>query len=90
MGRTHQVERVCRARNLRRPSWYSHLGHQESDPDDHVLLKRGPSCKIKDEDLLKGSEDDRDYSLFQGEEPRKAWAGLRTTNDIRTLPKKEQ
>lgn len=84
-GRSYGVERVCRAWEVPRSSFYAQRA--EFKPATRAG-KRGPKPKVSDPELLKLIRADLAASPFQGEGHRKVWARLKLVAGIRVSRKR--
>lgn len=79
-GKSYGIQRVCRAWELPRSSFYGRIARRLDSP---VLLKRGPKTPLTDDEVLALIRTDLETSTFIGEGHRKVWGRLRFVKDIK-------
>jgi len=79
-GKAYGVQRVCRAWEMPRSSFYSRQGRKTLPS---VLLKRGPKTPLTDDEVLALIRTDLETSPFIGEGHRKVWGRLRFVKGIK-------
>ena len=79
-GKAYGVQRVCRAWELPRSSFYGRIARKAVSP---VLLKRGPKTLLADDEVLALIKADLETSCFIGEGHRKVWGRLRFVQGIK-------
>ena len=79
-GKPYGVQRVCKAWEMPRSSFYSRKVRRH---ESIVPLKRGPKTLLSDDELLALIRDDLATSLFTGEGHRKVWGRIRFVKGIK-------
>jgi transposase InsO family protein len=88
-GRPYGVERVCRAWDVARSSFYAWRRRAGSEPRPATpCSRRGPKPPISDEALLAAIRADLARSPWTGEGHRKVWARLRVLDGLRVARKR--
>jgi transposase InsO family protein len=92
-GRRYGVQRVCRAWELARSSYYAWCADRDAGgghPSGSAsgTSKRGPAPAVSDTELLAAIRHDLERSPFTGEGHRKVWARLRIVDGIRVARKR--
>jgi putative transposase len=88
-GRVYGVERVCRAWDVARSSFYAWCRRSLGEPGTVVTRgRRGPKPTIPDEALLAAIRADLARSPWTGEGHRKVWARLRVLDGLRVARKR--
>jgi putative transposase len=88
-GRPYGVERVCRAWDVARSSFYAWRRHAGSGPRlAPSSSRRGPKPAIPDEALLAAIRADLRRSPWTGEGHRKVWARLRVLDGLHVARKR--
>lgn len=84
LGRPYGVQRVCRAWEQPRSSFYSARQAVQLGTVRPPAEKRGPKTVFPDQVLLELIKADLESSPFQGEGHRKVWARLRVRDGVRS------
>lgn len=84
-GKAYGVQRVCRAWEMPRSSFYSRQGRKTLPL---VLLKRGPKTPLTDDEVRVLIRTDLETSPFIGEGHRKVWGRLRFVKGIKVSRKR--
>ena len=87
-GTPYGVERVCKAWEQARSTFYDRQERAEKAAHGIKPGKRGPRPPVPDDELLELIQRDLDTSPFQGEGHRKVWARLRIGKGVRVSRKR--
>ena len=87
-GRAYGVERVCRAWDVPRSSFYAWRAQTRTPAPAVAPARRGPKPTVSDQELLAAIRADLARSPWTGEGHRKVWARLRVLDRIRVARKR--
>ncbi len=87
-GKPYGVERVCKAWEQARSTFYDRQERAKKVAQGDRPGKRGPTPAVSDVDLLELIRSDLKTSPFQGEGHRKVWARLRIGKGVRVSRKR--